>query len=322
VNLVGGDNVEKLVALSLAAGLALSACDPEDAKDLTVESLYAPKGLFCSSGDSVLILDASPLGSIIELAPRTNTMRLRTKQLSIGDGDDLNSPTAFAVSGDLKHAYVFTPHALMRVDLGNGDRKMLEALSSEDEIQLRSILDMVVTPDEKRLLLSVEGVGIVAFDLDTHERTVVHGQDPIDSPMGIVGRVEGLALLNGDELWGAQNGRMSVLRFDADSGDVLHDIWPVLGVPSDLEADAEPDSAFLLLGGSDGVDHGIWRIDLQSGELEEVSTNRRGSGDPFKSPNEFCVNLASHQAFVLDLGIHALFAVDLISGNRTLLQAW
>jgi hypothetical protein len=314
--------VEKLVALGLA-GLAVCACDPEEKRDPAVESLRDPQALFCSSGSSVLVLDDSVPASVVALDPEEGTMRRISQIPWFGDGDNLHSPRIFTVSSSGEHAYVVTQDALMRVDLPSGDRRTLMKLSHKDAIPLlrERVTDIAVTEDEDKLFLSDESLGFIAVDLVSLQRTIVRGRDPLDSPEGITGILKGVTLLHGHEVWTAQYLRSSLLQLDPMTGEVLRDIIIARGSPFDVEAGAKPGTAIVLMGGGE-ADHGIWSVDLESGAASEISTDRRGEGPPFETPNRFCVDAAAQRAFVLDLNGRKLWRVDLDSGDRTVLLEW
>lgn len=70
----------------------------------------------------------------------------------------------------------------------------------------------------------------------------------------------------------------------------------------------------------------VFSIDLDSGERRIVSDNddagtATGSGPAFSNPYDLVLDLARGRALVTDMGHHALFAVDLATGDRSVFSA-
>lgn len=317
------DSISRLTWLvTLAAWLG---CGLDEAKPggPARGSLRDPVSVLCpAGGDAVVVLDRSS-SALVNVATKTGALTLISAGGSVGTGPALRRPLMMAQGRADDSVMVLARDQddrdiVLQVDLESGHRDLVVELAVAHDVPLGATAnDMVLTQDGSKLLLADEQAGLVSIDLDSGER----------SPIGVLpGIAKGLANASDAEVWVALVGTSSFVKVALDTGAMLEQLAPLSGSPRDLVLVPDEHSAVALFGGSrveDGdYNHGLRWVDLATADQEQISGGEQGTGPQFGLPGSFCVDAEREQAFVLDVQEHALFKVDLASGERAIVTRW
>ncbi len=94
---------------------------------------------------------------------------------------------------------------------------------------------------------------------------------------------------------------------------------PPLIFPVGVAVDETTSRAYVVDGGSDGVEPALVEVDLATGNRSILSNSSNGGGPDFLFPDTVALDLGGNRnrALVVDVGSDTVYAVDLNSGDRT-----
>ncbi len=206
--------------------------------------------------------------------------------------------------------------ALLAVDLTTGIRTVISsgqigsgtAFEEPSDVELDSINNRALVIDRQFKIL-------FAVDLATGDRTLFSGGG---AGSGVTfGFPEYLELdTANNRIFVSDQSSGAVFAVDLTSGarSAVVGTGPVLGIPSGLELDAVNNRILLVDRGLDA----LIAVDLANGNRSILSNDSTGTGDNFDTPEDLVIDNANNRALVTD---HLkLFAVDLTTGNRTVLD--
>ena len=215
---------------------------------------------------------------------------------------------------------------ILTVDLTDATRGVLtenSAGTGGPETLLWSIQGLVHDPDRRQVLLTRSGVtdSVLTIDLDSTARSVLTdrasvGSGPaFDFPQDIVIDAD-----NSRALFVAASSN-TLLAVDLASGDRTlvsggaTGTGPAFGNPYDLALDAANDRVLVLDTGL-----GVFSVALATGDRVIVSDAATGTGPIWNFPRSLAFDPATGTAFVLDYTTDVLYAVDVATGNRSVVS--
>ncbi|MCP4409047.1 MAG: hypothetical protein GY807_15075, partial [Gammaproteobacteria bacterium] len=225
--------------------------------------------------------------------------------------------------------------ALLAVDLGSGERTVISN-DTTGAGPVFTLLRRAVALDSanNRALVASTGIFageqqlIFAVDLGNGDRTVISNQisafafsvdldvalDSANNRVLVVGWSTGdLKTLVAVDL---DSGELTVIS-DATTG-----AGPEFVSPNAVALDSDNNRALVVDSGFGGL-QALLAVDLDSGERTAISNPTTGAGPEFSSPNAFALDSDNNRALVVDggfVGLQALLAVDLGSGERTVIS--
>lgn len=309
---------------ALRFGVALSvlaACEDRGAPDRVIDKLGDPVAIACPSDSRTAFVADVGLSALVEMDRMTGALRFVSAEAVIGDGPLLLNPLQVDVLASAGPAVVLTDDSVLGIDLKTGNRHRLADLTTKGDPALMVPSDAALTPDGARLIVADENAGVVEITLATGQRRLVTGLNTYSQSSDRLGVPTGLAVRD-QVAWVTQQGRDSIAGVDLSTGAVTRELYTQGGwIPMDVAWSPDA-SEMLVVAGSGGPNHGIWRVRADTGEQTIVSTDERGGGPRFAAPQKFCVDFAAQRAFVLDGPAKSLFAVDLVTGDRTVFASW
>jgi len=211
---------------------------------------------------------------------------------------------------------------LLAVDLASGDRNVLSGAGAGSGPALLSPQGFTVDAPNSRVLLVDGGLdAVVAIDLATGDRTIL-SDDTIGTGPELIGP--------GDLDYDSANDRVIVidagldaaLFIDLASGNrtIISDATigsgPLLGNPRDVIYDAS--NSRLLV--ADATLDALLEIDIASGDRAVISDSSTGTGTQISSSENLELDAANNRVLLVEQ-LRGLIAIDLTSGDRTVLNA-
>ncbi|QIL89275.1 hypothetical protein GNX18_05475 [Microbulbifer sp. SH-1] len=332
-------NADKLLALDL---------DDLASGTSTVVSAGFPSSIDLDSGNPDRALMVDGLVNVEALFDVDLTAKSKTKIATFADPDVV----AFDPAGGGDLAVVTDGDAFFSVNLNDGSKTLLSGTDSEGVIigkgpRFRSIEDILFDPTDPSRLWVADGYlkKVYVVDVNSGDRSVLAnswGQGPNFFAPTQVALLPGasadlspsLVVLDDIRSWSgsefyrvdltpgsALGDRVLLSGFDADNPNQIRGSGPELSWPEDLVVEA--DGRMLVLDGEDD-EAVIVAVDTQSGDRsilsgKDAAGDLIGAGPAFNGIQSLALDAANNRLFAAQRG--ALFAVDLETGDRTLISA-
>ena len=244
---------------------------------------------------------------------------------TVGGGPPLDYGWSLDVLAGGNRALVSAPwdEALLAVDLASGERRLVSSLSVGSGVMWERPFGIVARAGRGAYVSDALRGTLFAVDLATGNRREVSGPD---HPLGAPGNLEGLALdpaagraLVVDRGWGA------ILDVDLGSGSTVVAFRTGIGSgPGLRQLNAivlDPLQPGRALTTSNQLD-AVLAVDLRSGARSVLSGAGAGTGPQLVGPIDLAIDdhASPPRLLVLDDQSNALVAVDLASGDRTIVS--
>jgi len=227
----------------------------------------------------------------------------------IGAGPSIGELGSIAVdpAGNRAVAWDDEQGALLEIDLATGDRTIVSDGARGTGDAFAGVRDLIIDPSRNRVI-AVDGSRLITVDLATGDRN--HWTDDLDGPRKIA-----IDPVNDRAIVLTNVGLSQVgLGTSADSeiSDGSTGAGPAFSSPQDVVCNAAGDVAYVPQ-----FRGGVLEVDLSTGDRSV----RAGSGVPFTGERQIVIDAGRNRALVSDWndGRDAILAVDLATGNRTLL---
>lgn len=305
---VDGDSGDRTLVSEVAIGTGVRLEAPFDIELIGNRMIVSDRG-------------ADALVSIPESGERTLLTR----------GDDGNEPR-FVDPGYVTYApekdrvYMtftqFDRNGVLAIDPAIGTRELIADPQTGDGPPLIVPADLAYDDLENRLIvLDSFHQRLVGIDLTSHTRTVIS-----DSETGIGDPLRGSHAFAFNpvtqELFVLDSIRNQIVIVNAGSGDrsplTLNDDTGLLPGRTlvDIQLDATRERLLLL----DTLSGALLSASLTTGELDVISSTTRGLGPELDRPSNFVFDEFRKLALVVEPGLDALFAIDLETGNRSVIS--
>jgi len=335
-----GNGNEGIVAVDLGTGDRTELSGPNVGMTLSVGADFdSTRGVYIDRPNGRLIVVDDQVTALVLVNPGSGDRTLVEPAVppppGVGSGPGLLDPTGLVFVQDENALFVAddTQASVFRIDLSNGSRSVLADANSMGII-LDSPRGLGYDAAGGRLLVPDNGLdAVVAVDLATGEGIVVSDDDSPDDMSETFGSPRGRVQVGPDGMFGfvADTARDSVFRFDLMSGErtTLAEAGDGLleGVQTvDLDAANNRLVATVASTGNDDVLDGVLALDIGSGAITTLANRSTdvpavGMGPDMTNPRGLALDLANNRALVFDSDLDVLLAVDLSSGDRTIISS-
>lgn len=287
----------------------------------------------------VLVVNSnSNLVSLVEVDLNSGNRRVLSNA-NIGTGPAFADPRGVALYADNSRALVIEGFsgdsvALLEVDLSNGNRQVISDSSTGTGPAFADPRGVALYADNTRALV-VEGfnglVALLEVDLGNGNRRVI--SDATTGTGAALVAPERIAIDNAKNraLLVDRNGSGVLLSVDLSNGNRsliaepnASGTGPRFRAPRAITLDAANKRALVVE--SNTVSQALLEVDIIDGDRRIISDASIGSGPAFMSPHSIALDTANNRALVLDSDFileknnHALLAVDLDSGDRSVIS--
>ena len=313
---------DALIEVDLASGDRSDLSSPSIGIGIVLDG---PNAIDFDPANNRVLVPASVNRAIIAVDLATGN-RTEVSGPGVGTGPDFGSLQGIALDAASSRAYVSDAslRAIVSVDLANGDRTILSDATTGSGPTMSAPLDSTLDSPNNRLLVADQVWGLFAIDLTSGDRTVL--SDP------------------GAE-YGRNGSRIQSVTYDAISDtayvpDSTLDVVFSIDLTNDTRSILSDSSV-----GSGPVETGMWvmrgiafdrsrdrlimpnwdtdtvvAIDLASANRSVLANSSVGTGPVPTFPGKLVVDAENNRAVMTDLNLFGLYAVDLDTGDRTILS--
>jgi DNA-binding beta-propeller fold protein YncE len=285
-------------------------------------ALGLPFGLRLDAAGTGLWLVDNSLAAVGHVDIATGDRSFRVDG-GVGPGLPFDRPQSIAFDPLRSRALVVDTRLwkIIQVDLASGARSELPGSG----VELKMPWDITIDQAGAYAYLADSQVGIVRIDLDTGVRHLV--SDENDESLGPdLGSLPRLTLDEPRQQL-LVPGVGNVLAVSLATGertilsDSTHGSGPIIQSSSEVAFDAANHTALVI----DRSNRALYKLDVATGVRTFVSGRGpdgavRGTGKMFDYPHDVAFDAATRQAFVLDDDLRCVFAVDLTTGDRTIIS--
>lgn len=291
----------------------------------TEHSFESPQGVALDKANRRELLTDRGLGALLAVDLASGDLSVISDS-NIGVGPAFRAPEGVALDASNDRALVTDSilGSLLAVDLASGDRSVISDKGTGAGPEFHFPTNIVLDPTNQRALVMEDSRGLnalLAVNLASGDRSVISD--------GNTGIGPGFNFPTGIALDGANHralvmdsGIDALLAIDLSSGNrtIISDAnigtGPNFNDPESVVLDAANHRALV----ADRSIDAMLAVDLASGDRSFVSGLRTGAGPAFSYPTSVALDAADHRAFVVEdsLGLNALLAVDLDSGDRVI----
>ncbi|MGL6159625.1 outer membrane protein assembly factor BamB family protein [Microbulbifer sp.] len=255
----------------------------------------------------------------------------RTKifDASNSEGSEITWIMGLVLDAAGEHAYLADiEDKIIKVDLTSGFQEVVSSAeqSLESNLVFRDHFDMSIDPAGDTLYLdSCEANRLLAVDLNDGQRSKLtrdyRGQGPVVNYFGSMrydSENERIVLVNNF----GESYAPGIMAVNSNSGDreillkKITDATPALSGTIDFVIGSESGRIFA----TDGMNGRLVELDFSGKEAVEVSSADVGLGPKLEWPTGIEIDESKEALYVLDVGLEALFVVDIATGNRTVLS--
>ena len=295
--------------------------------------LWGPQGIAVDNAHHRALVADSRWGGVIAVNSTTGDRTILSDSVT-GSGPGFSEPVGIAL--DSAHHRALVTDGLLQVvvavDLTTGNRTTLTGSGVGSGLAFEALQGIAVDSLNHRALVADSLLqAVVAVDLTTGERTLFSAYNRAGSGAGFM-EPHDIALDNAHHrALVLDRTRAAVVAVDLTTGDreVLSDggegYDPDGWLSSSLWGIALDNARHRALVADN--DWGVIEMDLTTGDLTYLSSSgdgsypRIGNGPAFSDLTRIALDSARHRALAVDGGLQAVVAVDLNTGERTLLSS-
>jgi hypothetical protein len=260
-----------------------------------------------------------------------NRGRSRTVKLNVRNQPMFSDPKDVVWDNANQRALVVDKvmHALLAVDLNNGEISLISGLSTGTGLAFESPEAVALdSANNRALVMDWNLKALLSVDLGSGNRTIISKNGVKGAGPAFVGSGD-LSLDSANQrVLVADDGLSAFFTVDLDSGDrtVISDentgAGPAFFTPEAVDLDSANNRALVTDSGLGA----LLEVDLNSGDRTVISDENTGSGPAFDFPVAVALDNTNGRALIMnyvDLGDDyriALVAVDLDSGDRTVIS--
>ncbi len=325
-----GLNSKAVLAVDLATGDRSVISDANTGSGTTLGS---PVGIVLDTANNRALVTDGFFGLkavvAVDLATGNRTM---ISDANTGSGAVLGDPRGIALDTANNRALVvdsgLNSKAVLAVNLATGNRTtVISDANTGSGTALGSPVGIALDTANNRALVTDGFLGlkaVVAVDLATSNRTVVSDANT-GSGTALLGDPVGIALDTANNRALVTDRFLGLMAVDLATGNrtVISDANTGSGIalrfPEGIALDTANNRA-LVTAGSFGL-KAVLAVDLATGDRSVISDANTGSGTALGSPVGIALDTANNRALVTDgfFGLKAVVAVDLATGNRTMI---
>ena len=249
-----------------------------------------------------------------------------------GEGADISNGFGIAINTDTNNLIAInnaeqSETSLLSINTINGNREVITAFDSESDVNFNNPIDLVLDNTNSYAFIldapnyknNNAAVNIIQVELATGIKKLVSNNannsgidftnpnsityQPIDNTLLVIqNKIDetGVDIINVD----IATGERSLVSSNIDEN-ILS------GVNDSLILD---DGSFVIMSW-----RSIYKVDLLTGESDIISSNDHGNGIPFAQIQTVTYDPENNRLFVIDMELKGIFAVDISTGNRSLL---
>lgn len=237
-----------------------------------------------------------------------------------GTGPQLGLFARVAINPAINIAYVWRSSQLLAIDLDSGDRTVLsDGTTGTGPLPQVAFGDIAIDISANRLILNSLDQ-LIAIDLATGNRSVVSGNGVGSGPM--YGTPSGIAVLNtGQALVIDSSAGLFLVNLGNGSRTLVSSSTIGTGpaLKGRMRVVADPPNNRAFVAGSE-LDVDLLAVNLSTGNRSEVS-GTKGSGVNVFDPWGIALDAQSHRVLIADEVGNRVLAIDISSGDRTILSA-
>lgn len=272
---------------------------------------------------------------IISLNIRTGERRVIASK-DVGSGADFSGPSTIAFD-EANNRILYTSEVrdqLIAIDINSGVRTILSEGEEDSAFDITSSQKLILNPGNNTAYILVEAGNLLEVDLSDGSREIISGSVLIDGEQTLIGEgplvvtrpLAEAAFLDSDSqhffLVGEDKDTYDLISIDIATGDRQkvfnfyedYNIYYLVGLlPGD-----ESTSIVTL----DALDAALVSIDFSANQSKAlIASNEIGQGPKLDDIRNMVPDFSNNRLIGVDNNIKQLVAIDLISGDRTILSA-